>query len=125
MFLKGCSFEIMCVCFSGDLLVNPDQPRLTIPIAQIAPDLILADLPRNIMLNNDELEFQQAPEFLLGKRSSCWCWSENTAHLLEILEMCTIILELHKCLVSWYCRAVLPWCFTGTAVFHSNIMLQL
>ncbi|EMP38944.1 Leucine-rich repeat serine/threonine-protein kinase 2 [Chelonia mydas] len=50
----------------GDLLVNPDQPRFTIPIAQIAPDLILADLPRNIMLNNDELEFDQAPEFLLG-----------------------------------------------------------
>lgn len=52
--------------FLGDLLVNPDQPRQTIPIAQIAPDLILADLPRNIMLNNDELEFDEAPEFLLG-----------------------------------------------------------
>ncbi|XP_042325555.1 LOW QUALITY PROTEIN: leucine-rich repeat serine/threonine-protein kinase 2 [Sceloporus undulatus] len=50
----------------GDLLVNPDQPKSTIPIAQIAPDLILADLPRNIMLNNDELEFDQTPEFLLG-----------------------------------------------------------
>ncbi|XP_068786872.1 leucine-rich repeat serine/threonine-protein kinase 2 isoform X6 [Struthio camelus] len=50
----------------GDLLVNPDQPTHTIPIAQIAPDLILADLPRNIMLNNDELEFDKAPEFLLG-----------------------------------------------------------
>ncbi|GAB5573671.1 leucine-rich repeat serine/threonine-protein kinase 2 isoform X1 [Prionailurus iriomotensis] len=53
----------------GDLLVNPEQPRLTIPISQIAPDLILADLPRNIMLNNDELEFEQAPEFLLGDGS--------------------------------------------------------
>ncbi|XP_039210433.1 leucine-rich repeat serine/threonine-protein kinase 2 isoform X2 [Crotalus tigris] len=50
----------------GDLLINPDQPRSTVPIAQIAPDLILADLPRNIMLNNDELEFHQAPENLLG-----------------------------------------------------------
>ncbi|NWU95545.1 LRRK2 kinase, partial [Upupa epops] len=50
----------------GDLLVNPDQPRHTIPIAQIAPDLILADLPRNIMLNSDDLEFDEAPEFLLG-----------------------------------------------------------
>lgn len=55
------------VFFSGDLLVNPEQPRHTIPIAQIAPDLILADLPRNIMLNTDELEFDKAPEFLLGK----------------------------------------------------------
>uniref|UniRef100_A0A670YQE4 non-specific serine/threonine protein kinase n=1 Tax=Pseudonaja textilis TaxID=8673 RepID=A0A670YQE4_PSETE len=50
----------------GDLLINPDQPKSTVPIAQIAPDLILADLPRNIMLNNDELEFHQAPENLLG-----------------------------------------------------------
>ncbi|KAM5251671.1 leucine-rich repeat serine/threonine-protein kinase 2 isoform 1-T1 [Hipposideros larvatus] len=53
----------------GDLLINPDQPRLTIPISQIAPDLVLADLPRNIMLNNDGLEFEQAPEFLLGDGS--------------------------------------------------------
>ncbi|XP_053572562.1 leucine-rich repeat serine/threonine-protein kinase 2 isoform X2 [Bombina bombina] len=50
----------------GDLLVNPDDPRSTIAISQIAPDLMLADLPRNIMLNNEELEFEQAPEFLLG-----------------------------------------------------------
>ncbi|XP_053107680.1 leucine-rich repeat serine/threonine-protein kinase 2 isoform X2 [Hemicordylus capensis] len=50
----------------GDLLINPDRPKCTIPIAQIAPDLILADLPRNIMLNNDGLEFDQRPEFLLG-----------------------------------------------------------
>ncbi|XP_058511638.1 leucine-rich repeat serine/threonine-protein kinase 2 isoform X2 [Ochotona princeps] len=61
--------DLMKKAEEGDLLVNPDQPRLTIPIAQIAPDLILADLPRNIMLNNDELEFQQAPEFLLGDGS--------------------------------------------------------
>ncbi|KAJ6666293.1 hypothetical protein lerEdw1_000565 [Lerista edwardsae] len=53
-------------CRKGDLLINPDQPKSTIPIAQIAPDLILADLPRNIMLNSDELEFYQTPEFLLG-----------------------------------------------------------
>ncbi|XP_012493849.1 PREDICTED: leucine-rich repeat serine/threonine-protein kinase 2 [Propithecus coquereli] len=58
--------DLMKKAEEGDLLVNPDQPRLTIPISQIAPDLILADLPRNIMLNNDELEFEQASEFLLG-----------------------------------------------------------
>ncbi|XP_029473148.1 leucine-rich repeat serine/threonine-protein kinase 2-like [Rhinatrema bivittatum] len=50
----------------GDLLVNPDQPKLTIPVSQIAPDLVLADLPRNIMLNIDALEFDDSPEFLLG-----------------------------------------------------------
>uniref|UniRef100_A0A8C4KVI0 Leucine-rich repeat serine/threonine-protein kinase 2 n=1 Tax=Equus asinus TaxID=9793 RepID=A0A8C4KVI0_EQUAS len=61
--------DLMRKAEEGDLLVNPDQPRLTIPISQIAPDLILADLPRNIMLNSDELEFEQAPEFLLGDGS--------------------------------------------------------
>ncbi|XP_036914052.1 leucine-rich repeat serine/threonine-protein kinase 2 isoform X2 [Sturnira hondurensis] len=61
--------DLMKKAEEGDLLVNPDQPRLTIPISQIAPDLILADLPRNIMLNSDELEFEQAPEFLLGDGS--------------------------------------------------------
>lgn len=59
--------DFLLPLFLGDLLVNPDQPRHTIPIAQIAPDLILADLPRNIMLNSDDLEFDEAPEFLLGK----------------------------------------------------------
>ncbi|KAM8802869.1 leucine-rich repeat serine/threonine-protein kinase 2 [Rhynchonycteris naso] len=61
--------DLMKKAEEGDLLVNPDQPRLTVPISQIAPDLILADLPRNIMLNNEELEFEQAPEFLLGDGS--------------------------------------------------------
>ncbi|KAM6214295.1 leucine-rich repeat serine/threonine-protein kinase 2 [Rhynchocyon petersi] len=61
--------DLMKKAEEGDLLINPDQPRLTIPISQIAPDLILADLPRNIMLNTDELEFEQAPEFLLGDGS--------------------------------------------------------
>lgn len=51
----------------GDLLVNSNHPKSTVPIAQIAPDLVLADLPRNIMLNTEELEFDQRPEFLLGK----------------------------------------------------------
>ncbi|KAM5172793.1 leucine-rich repeat serine/threonine-protein kinase 2 [Mantella aurantiaca] len=50
----------------GDLLVNPEDPRSTIPISQIAPDLVLADLPRNIMLNSEELKFEQSAEFLLG-----------------------------------------------------------
>ncbi|XP_068955563.1 leucine-rich repeat serine/threonine-protein kinase 2 isoform X1 [Petaurus breviceps papuanus] len=58
--------DLMKKTEEGDLLINPDEPRLTIPIGHIAPDLILADMPRNIMLNNDELEFKQAPEFLLG-----------------------------------------------------------
>lgn len=67
-------FHFLFRFFLGDLLVNPDQPRQTIPIAQIAPDLILADLPRNIMLNNDDLEFDEAPEFLLGKHYFIGCF---------------------------------------------------
>lgn len=38
--------------------------------------MILADLPRNIMLNNDELEFEEAPEFLLGNYL-CYIWNNN------------------------------------------------
>ncbi|XP_054552771.1 leucine-rich repeat serine/threonine-protein kinase 2 [Talpa occidentalis] len=53
----------------GDLLVSPDEPRLTVPIAQIAPDLMLADLPRSIVLRREALELQQAPELLLGDGS--------------------------------------------------------
>ncbi|XP_012587717.1 PREDICTED: mucin-19-like [Condylura cristata] len=34
----------------GDLLASPGQPRLTVPIARIAPDLVLADLPRSTVL---------------------------------------------------------------------------
>ncbi|MBN3321023.1 LRRK2 kinase, partial [Atractosteus spatula] len=49
------------------LLVNPVDPRSTIPISQIAPDLVLCDLPANIMLNSDQLEMDLTSEYLLGK----------------------------------------------------------
>ncbi|KAM8973231.1 leucine-rich repeat serine/threonine-protein kinase 2 isoform 2-T2 [Pelodytes ibericus] len=58
--------DLLVKAEEGDLLINPEDHRSTIPISQIAPDLVLADLPRNIMLSNEELEFDQAPEFLLG-----------------------------------------------------------
>ncbi|KAM4748897.1 leucine-rich repeat serine/threonine-protein kinase 2 [Rhinophrynus dorsalis] len=58
--------DLLVKAEEGDLLINPEDPKATIPISQIAPDLVLADLPRNIMLNNEELEFDQSPEFLLG-----------------------------------------------------------
>ncbi|XP_039617045.1 leucine-rich repeat serine/threonine-protein kinase 2 isoform X2 [Polypterus senegalus] len=48
------------------LLVNPEDSRSTIPISQIAPDLILADLPENIMLISDQLEMDLTAEYLLG-----------------------------------------------------------
>ncbi|XP_077120929.1 leucine-rich repeat serine/threonine-protein kinase 2 [Ranitomeya variabilis] len=58
--------DLLVKAEEGDLLVNPEDPRFTVPISQIAPDIVLADLPRNIMLNNEELEFDQSPEYLLG-----------------------------------------------------------
>ncbi|XP_056429608.1 leucine-rich repeat serine/threonine-protein kinase 2 isoform X2 [Hyla sarda] len=58
--------DLLVKAEEGDLLVNPEDPRSTIPISQIAPDIVLADLPRNIMLSNEELEFDQTPEYLLG-----------------------------------------------------------
>ncbi|XP_041113504.1 leucine-rich repeat serine/threonine-protein kinase 2 isoform X1 [Polyodon spathula] len=49
------------------LLVNPEDPRSTIPISQIAPDLILTDLPANLIINCDQLEMDSTPEYLLGE----------------------------------------------------------
>ncbi|XP_066543294.1 leucine-rich repeat serine/threonine-protein kinase 2 [Amia ocellicauda] len=48
------------------LLVSTVDPRMTIPISQIAPDLLLADLPANLMLDIDQLEMDLSSEYLLG-----------------------------------------------------------
>ncbi|XP_032872402.1 leucine-rich repeat serine/threonine-protein kinase 2-like [Amblyraja radiata] len=58
--------DLLDVAAKDDFLTCPCDRSQKISISQIAPDLVLVDLPQNIILDVNQLELEQSSDFLLG-----------------------------------------------------------
>ncbi|XP_048410179.1 leucine-rich repeat serine/threonine-protein kinase 2 isoform X2 [Stegostoma tigrinum] len=58
--------DLLDIAKEGDFLTCPTDRSNKVSISRVAPDLVLVDLPRHIMLDVKYLELEQTPDVLLG-----------------------------------------------------------